>query len=200
MLTDGRHDATPTSCSDHCPMAALRLSTDSMPTRRSRQAVLRLFDFEGKTYSPSNGRTGRPTQSGMARLAKASRLISSRQDIDSYYRRYSTIFLSCRFNNVLDRCQHGGLTRADKSMSSRQSPKVVRALHPHDHRSRRPRARPDLRLRHHRLCRRAMGPALDHHRYHPRRAGAGPRAASWRARYPYYSSPTAARAARRKRR
>ena len=50
------------------------------------------------------------------------------------------------------------------------------ALHPHDHRPRRPRARPDLRLRHHGLCRRTMGPALDHHRHVARRAGARPRA------------------------
>ena len=32
---------------------------------------------------------------------------------------------------------------------------------------------PDLRLRHHGLCRRAVGPALDHHRHLPRRPGVG---------------------------
>ena len=52
-----------------------------------------------------------------------------------------------------------------------------RTLHPDGHRSRRPRPRSDLRLRHHRLCRRAMGPALDHHRHQPRRAGARSHAA-----------------------
>ena len=43
---------------------------------------------------------------------------------------------------------------------------------PHDHRPRRPRPRPDLRLRHDRLRRRAVGPALDHDRHEPRRARA----------------------------
>ena len=66
-------------------------------------------------------------------------------------------------------------SRTTRSMSFRPTTKVDRTLHPHDHRPRRPRARPDLRLRHHRLRRRAMGPALDHHRHLARRAGARPR-------------------------
>ena len=72
-------------------------------------------------------------------------------------------------------------SRRQRSMLFRPATKVDRALHPHGHRPRRPRARSDLRLRHHRLCRRAMGPALDHHRHHPRRAGARPHAADGRA-------------------
>ena len=47
-----------------------------------------------------------------------------------------------------------------------------RSLRPHDHRPGRSRARPDLRLRHHRLRRRAMGPPLDHLRHQPGRARA----------------------------
>ena len=50
-----------------------------------------------------------------------------------------------------------------------------RTLHSDGYRSRRPRARPDLRLRHHRHCRRAVGPPLDHDRHLARRARAGPR-------------------------
>jgi hypothetical protein len=58
-------------------------------------------------------------------------------------------------------------------------------LHPDGHRPRRPRARPHLRLRHHRLCRRAMGPPLDHHRHLARGPGLA-RARIMGARYPYY--------------
>ena len=59
--------------------------------------------------------------------------------------------------------------------------KSRRALPAHDHRPRRPRARPDLRERHDGLRRRAMGPAVDHHRHEPRGAGAGPHAPHGRA-------------------
>ena len=49
------------------------------------------------------------------------------------------------------------------------------ALHPDDHRPRRPRPRPDMRLRHHGDRRRAVGPPLDHHRHLARCARARPR-------------------------
>ena len=52
------------------------------------------------------------------------------------------------------------------------NPTVDRALHPDDHRPRRPRPRPDLRQRHDGLRRRAVGPALDHDRHEPRAARA----------------------------
>ena len=64
--------------------------------------------------------------------------------------------------------------------------KVVRTLHSDDHRSRRSRARSDLRFGHHRLCRRAMGPSLDHHRHQSRVALALARTRLMGARYPYY--------------
>src|ERR1700757_3574418 len=59
------------------------------------------------------------------------------------------------------------------------------ALHPDDDRPRRSGARSDLRLRHDRSCRRAMGPALDHGRYLAGRIGARAGADHGRA-LPYY--------------
>jgi hypothetical protein len=55
------------------------------------------------------------------------------------------------------------------------SPDERAAMHSNDHRPRRPGPRPHLRLRHHRLCRRTVGPPLDHPRHLPRRPGPGPR-------------------------
>ena len=55
-----------------------------------------------------------------------------------------------------------GLRRADQHEGRR-------AMHAHDHRPRRPRPRPDLWLRHDRVRRRAVGPAMDHRRHQPRR-------------------------------
>ena len=49
-------------------------------------------------------------------------------------------------------------------------------MHTDDHRPRRLGARPYVRQRHHRVCRRAVGAALDHHRHESR--GAHPREAS----------------------
>ena len=60
-----------------------------------------------------------------------------------------------------------------------------RALPADDHRPRRPRPRPDLRLRHDRIRRRAMGSALDHHRHESGRARPRPDEADG-AKYPYY--------------
>ena len=79
------------------------------------------------------------------------------------------------------------------------STKVSRTLHPHDHRPRRPRARSDLRLRHDRLRRRAVGPALDHHRHVAASRWRSPARASWARAIPTICSPTAAKAAPRKR-
>ena len=88
---------------------------------------------------------------------------------------------------VFDVEQHVGLTlsariQSDPKLYVVQTLRQSRpALHPDDHRPWRPRARPDLRLRHDRLRRRAMGPPLDHHRHLPRRARARSRAHHGRA-------------------
>ena len=66
-----------------------------------------------------------------------------------------------------------GFLRTETSTSCKQTQKVSSALHPDDHRPRRPGARPYLRFRHHRLRGRAVGPPLDHHRHLPCRPGAG---------------------------
>ena len=71
-----------------------------------------------------------------------------------------------RSTNVWDDTATGASTRATRCMSFRRH-QGRPALHPDDHRPRRPRPRPDLRLWHDGLRRRAVGPALDHDR-HPR--------------------------------
>ena len=63
---------------------------------------------------------------------------------------------------------HGRLVSDPKIYVVQTDHQGHRTLHAHDHRPRRPGARPDLRQRHDRLRRRAVGPALDHHRHQPR--------------------------------
>ena len=103
----------------------------------------------------------------------AGRLARRRQD-SFVYVRYLDDFPVIPLNNVwTDTSVRAFAEREDLRRANNYEGR--RALHPDDHRPRRPRARPDLRLRHHRLRRRAMGPPLDHHRHLARGAGAGPR-------------------------
>ena len=78
-------------------------------------------------------------------------------------------FPAYRFNNCVDDTADRGFAD-DEGLRRPDEHEGHRALPAHDHRSRRPRPRPDLRLRHDRLRRRAVGPALDHDRHEPRRA------------------------------
>ena len=107
------------------------------------------------------------------RLIEADRLIRSAGH--SRYVRYFDDFPVDPTQRILGRHRASRLQLTIRSMWCRRYVQDRRALHPHDHRPRRPRARSDLRLRHDGLCRRAMGPALDHHRHLARRTRARPR-------------------------
>ena len=108
----------------------------------------------------------------------------------------STTFRSSRSHNVWDDTVSGrfadrqDLRRPDEHQGHR-------ALPADDHRPRRPRPRPDLRHRHDRLRRRAVGPAVDHDRHEPRRARPRPHAADGRASTRTTCSPTRRGASRK---
>ena len=70
----------------------------------------------------------------------------------------STTSLSCRLDERVGRTRASGYSRATKVYVVQTVTEGRRALRAHDHRPWRPRPRPDLRQRHHRVCRRAVGP------------------------------------------
>ena len=74
--------------------------------------------------------------------------------------------------------QSCGFMPTTRSMSFRRIAKVIRTLHPDGHRPRRPRARPDLRFRHHRLLSPSNGAA----------AGSRLTPRAWRWRWPVPAS------------
>ena len=90
-----------------------------------------------------------------------------------YYVRFIDDFPAIPVTQHLDRHSRCRTLLIDKVYVVQTIDESRRALPPHDHRPRRPGARPDLRQRHDGLCRRAVGPALDHQRHQPRRPGAG---------------------------
>ena len=120
-------------------------------------------EFEGELTYPPKGRcwshTSKPSTSGLTGMARnlcAGRLVRSRSSLD--FKRYLADFPFKNISNWWD-----GLGGAPDQVYVVQTQRARnRTLHPHGHRSRRPRARSDLRFRHHSLCRRAMGPPLDH--------------------------------------
>ena len=141
----------------------------------------RLRVLEGKDVQPPEGDVGRPIGWDRApprRSACVGRPVAC--DTGDLHPMTST--LSRQQHNTSGRIPMSrAASRTTKIYVVQTAPKVVAALHPHDHRPRRPRARSHLRLWHHRLRRRAMGPPLDHDRHLARGAGAGPRAHHGRA-------------------
>ena len=91
----------------------------------------------------------------------------------------STTFPCFPLNNVWDDTGTSELRRRE-SLRRPDQHQGHRALPPDDDGPRRPRPRPDVRQRHDGLRRGAVGPAVDHHRHVPRRAGAGPHPADGR--------------------
>ena len=101
----------------------------------------------------------------------------------SYVRYFSTTSRHCRSTTCGPTSARASST--DEGLRRPDEHQGGRALHADVHRSRRPGARPDVRLRHDRLRRGAVGAAVDHDRHLPGRARAGPSAAHG-ARFPYY--------------
>ncbi len=139
---------------------------------------------------------GRPTQSE-CRATCAARIVSHAAATLCDMFAILTTSPCRRLTNVWDDTAVGASTTT-RSTSFRPTSKVSRALHPDDHRPRRPRARPDLRLRHHRLRRRAVGPALDHHRHLAASRWRWPAPGSWARAIPTTCSPTRQKASARR--
>ena len=166
-MTRDEKDAIRATCQTEPQSSADRQS--HKPASAARDST---FTFRRQDVSVRQRGDWKTTSDGMTRLAKADRACSSS----------ATRFVTCAIfddfpcqpiDNICGRYRTGRLRRR-KVYVVQTVDKGHRALHPHGHRPRRPRARPDLRFRHHRLRRRAMGPPLDHHRHLARGAGAGP--------------------------
>ena len=130
------------------------------------------FVYQGKSFRPGGSRGWSTSQCGMKTVEKAGYLWV--QGATLWWKSYRDK------GRVTPRISEWVDTRSNAFGDDRVyvvQTNVFRhsTLHPDDHRPRRPRPRPDLRLGHHRLRRRAMGSPLDHHRYVPRCAGPRPR-------------------------
>ncbi len=118
----------------------------------------------------------------------------------------NTLSLTCDFSTIFPHADYDNVGTIPVRRSF-TDPKIYvvqtrthgcRALHSDDHRPRRSRARSDLRLRHDRLCRRAMGAALDHDRHLAGRAWRWRARGSWGRAIRITCSPTAREGSARK--
>lgn len=134
------------------------------------------YKFEGKTFKPKKG-GWKTNLEGMQKLDAASRLLSAGETL--CFLRFFNDFPFQQFNNIWDDTRQSGFTDSQDLCSSNKH-NSHRALPADDHRPRRPRAGSHLRQRHDGVCRRAVGPALDHHGHVARRPGAGAHAAHGR--------------------
>ena len=98
----------------------------------------------------------------MHNLFRANRLIGKGRHLN--YRRYLDDFKVSPINNLWNDVRVG-FASDPKVYVVQTSCTGSTALHSHEHRPRRPCARPDLRIRQHRLRCRTMGSALDHDRH-----------------------------------
>jgi len=128
------------------------------------------YEFEGRSYHPGANRHWATTRDGLDGLTRAGRLGVSGSTLR--FLRYLDDFPVFPRTNVWNDTGTGSFTDR-KTYVVQTGSKVIARVRPHDHGSRRPRVRPDLRLRDHRLRRRAVGPSLDHLRHQPGRARAG---------------------------
>ena len=141
---------------------------------QGRASTRQPFRFRAKTYDTwdknSHWKANLPI--GMERLSRAGRLHVAENSIR--YVRYHTDSEVAVHGNIWTDTGTGNFTD-DKTYVVQTNSKIIPTLPPHDHRPRRPRARPHLRLRHHRLRGRTVGPPLDHDRHLARRPRAGTR-------------------------
>ena len=143
----------------HVPDASRRTG------RRSSRST-----FDGKTFTPLQGATGRPTEAGMDRLVARRTAYAARARL-SRTSGTSTTSRLVRITNLWTTLSQGRF-RSDKIYVVQTQPEGHRALHADVHRSRRPRPRSDVRLWHDRVRCRAVGATLDHDRHVARRSRA----------------------------
>ena len=132
------------------------------------------FTFQNKAYDPweKNSHWKANYPAGMERLAKAGRLHTAENSIR--FVRYHEDFELAVHGNIWTDTTTGNFTD-DKTYVVQTNSKVIERciLMSTDPGDLGP--RPYLRLRHHRLRRRAVGAPLDHHRHLPGCPGLGPR-------------------------
>ena len=146
------------------PLLIASTTTDDLRPRRLERSRV---EFEGPdpTLPKSNLEDGR-TGMGRADAAAGRIVLPGIAQIRSVPRRLPRL----PSTNVWDGHQYGASRFRTKDLRGPDQHQGHRTMRPDDHRPRRPRPRPDLRLRHDRLRRRAVGQALDHDRHEPRRA------------------------------
>ena len=118
------------------------------------------FQFKGAEWTPPAGLHWKTTVSGLGRLSKADRMILEGKSVR--YVRFLDDF-SVLHGQMFGLTWEESKVEQTKGVCSANCYRSCQALHPHDHRSRRPCAGSHLRLRYHGLCCRAMGSPLDHH-------------------------------------
>src|SRR5262249_12055913 len=129
------------------------------------------FTFNGKIYNTGKDKNWKTTLEGMNRLAQSERIEASSDSLN--YVRFLNDFPVFELTTLWD--DIGGIqSRADPKIYVVQtSNKDRRALPPHDHRSRGPRPRSNMRERNDSVCLGAVGATLDYLRFKPGSLGLG---------------------------
>jgi adenine-specific DNA-methyltransferase len=115
------------------------------------------FKVDGQMFRPGKG-YWKTTERGLVRLRASSRLKPIGNSL--MYRRFLDDFSVSPLNNIWQDVFFTGFTDEKVYVVQTTSQIIARCIQMT--RPRRPRARPDLRFRHHRHGCRAMGPPLDH--------------------------------------
>ena len=119
------------------------------------------FEFNGRTVKSKGRKSWRTNASGMVCLIKAARLFNL--GASTYFRQYFSDAPMKQMENTWTDTAAG--FSDTKTYVVQTHDKIVTRCVLMTTDPRRSRARPDLRFRHHRHGRRAMGAPLDHHRY-----------------------------------
>ena len=157
---DGEADADPEKCClGLATVASYRLDNFTRAIRTRTHGAFSLT--EARTYMPAQECDWKTTSRDGPFIDRLGGLQYPSKHLA--YIRFLTTFPSMPQSNVW--IDIVALADSDRSKSLCRSNRhgSDRALRPHDHRPRRPGPRPDLRQRHDGLCRRAVGPAMDHH-------------------------------------
>jgi adenine-specific DNA-methyltransferase len=168
MTTEEREDI---SC---LPTGARIYRHDNLASQGPTQSGTVWFDFEGNRFHPGVSSHWKTTVQGMKPLAEAHRLAAPTRNSLCYIR-YLDDFPVAERTNVWTDTQTGAFTD-DKIYVVQSNTKVIErcvqmTTDPGRHRS-----RSNVRLGHDGLCRRAVGPEVDHDRHQPGGAGTGPHA------------------------
>jgi adenine-specific DNA-methyltransferase len=131
---------------------AKRFRTDNVTSQTGSESSRFAYSLNGRSFQPSTTRGWSTSQVGLDRLRKSHRLIGLKSILNRLreFAAYELLERRSHWNSLGQGLRCANCCGGDPT------------LPPHDNRPRRPCARPDLRFRHHRHRRRAMGPPLDH--------------------------------------